>query len=282
MYNNFSEDLFSCSHQKSLHEIKIKHIAEGRDLVDLSMINPDMQPERILLDKLLEATVKNTNHRYSVSKGIKRLRAAFAHKYSTAFSVNLNHDKNICITMGSKDAIVNTMLVLSAEYKYALLPSPTYPALLSAVHLAGMQPVYYDICLSEDLILKEIEEKIKKVGKAVLVLNFPNNPSGKTVTADFYMGLKKILKGSDTVVLNDFVYGEMGFDGSRQTSLLSIFAEHPLLLESYSLSKAYSIPGWRVGAVMGNASFIEKLANLKSHMDYGVFLPLQIAACKTL
>ena len=282
MYSSFSEEISNCSNQQKIQDAKIKHISIGKELVDLSMINPDTTPARILIDKLVEASVKSGSHRYSVSKGIKKLRNAFAEKYAKSFAVKLDPEKNICITMGTKDGLVNSLAVMANMSKAVLLPAPTYPAHLSAVELAGLKPVFYNICQPEKEILTEIDEKIKKNACKILITNFPNNPTGLVVSEDFYKGLKTILADSGVVVINDFVYAEMSFDAKPQTSLLSIFQDYDLLLETYSLSKAYSIPGWRIAAMMGNEKIIERLVRLKSHIDYGIFLPLQIAACSAL
>ncbi len=282
MYSSFSSEIANCSNQQMLHEAKIKHIESGKELIDLSMINPDIAPARILIDKLVEASVKSGSHRYSVSKGIKKLRNAFAEKYSKTFEVKIDPEKNVCIAMGTKDALVNSLAVLNGYSKTVLLPSPTYAAHLSAVEIAGLEPVFYDICCSEDKILEGIANQIKKYSAKIIITNFPNNPTGIVVSSDFYSKLKNILRDSDVVVINDFVYAEMAFDFKPQSSLLSIFKDYDLLLESYSLSKAYSIPGWRIAAMIGNEKLIAKLVRLKSHIDYGIFLPLQTAACSAL
>jgi alanine-synthesizing transaminase len=282
MYSSFPDEILTCSIQQKIHEAKIKHIAAGKELCDLSMINPDIAPARILIDKLVEASVKTGSHRYSVSKGIKKLRMAFAEKYSKTFSVKVNPETHICITMGTKDALVNALAVVAGQSKNVLLPSPTYPAHLSAAEIAGLKPIFYDICRPEDQILSDIDSKIKSHGCKIIITNFPNNPTGIVVSQNFYSGLKSILQGSNVIVINDFVYGEMGFAAEAQPSLLSIFGEYEYLLETYSLSKAYSIPGWRIAAAIGNEKIIERLVRLKSHIDYGIFLPLQIAACSAL
>lgn len=295
-----TENLLESSIQRVLFDIKVAHLASGRELCDLSMINPDIEPARILIDKLLEATVKSANHRYSVSKGIRKLRSAFQEKYEVAFGVSAvggvtDPDKNVCITMGTKDAIVNTLMVLdrgaNSEKRSSsdvnaseavLLPAPTYPAHLSAVHIAGLKPIFYPICRTESEILSDIKEKLSAHACKAIILNFPNNPTGHTVSAEFYKQLKKIVQDRGVAVINDYVYGEMTYGTAAQPSLLSVFDADDLAVESYSLSKAYSIPGWRIGALVGNSKIVDRLSRLKSHIDYGIFLPLQIAACSAL
>lgn len=282
MFSTFSEDSFAQSGQEILAGLKTARIASGQELTDLSMINPDIPPARILIDKLLEASVKSSNHRYSVSKGIKRLRTGFAEKYESAFGVSIDPEKHVCVTMGSKDGIVNTLLAYFSGGANVLLPAPTYPAHLSAVRIAGLNPLYYNIGKTEDEILSDIQQQVNSNNVKAIILNFPNNPSGKSVSPDFYVNLAERLKGRDVLLLNDFVYGEMSYDGKAQPSLLSIMGKQTPVLESYSLSKAYSIPGWRVGAMLGSSELISKLSRIKSHIDYGIFLPLQIAACSAL
>jgi alanine-synthesizing transaminase len=264
-----------------LQRLKEQLLSEGRQLFDLSMINPDLAPARVLVDKLVEASLKPYNHRYSVSRGIRRLREAFASKYQAKFAVELDPDSEVCVTMGAKDAMLDALLSLASPGQHILLGTPTYPAHLSAARLAGLSPVFFEVSSDENAMLIAIESALKAQPIAVLALNFPNNPTGHYVSADFYRKLGAIAVGSNVFILNDFTYGEMGF-APGVSSLLAADGARERCAEIYSLSKAYSIPGWRVAALVGSARLIRQVAKLKSHIDYGVFLPLQMAASYAL
>jgi alanine-synthesizing transaminase len=249
------------------------------------MINPDIPPPRILVDRLVEATLKVQNHRYAVARGVRRAREGFSALYQRCFGVPLDPDTEVCVTFGTKDAI-NTLFSLfasGASYRSdrsnyvpvtLLLPLPTYPGFIFAAHSAGLSVSYYKADGSEDSILASIGEAIKYYPFSVLVLNYPNNPTGLTVSADFYRRLGVLLESTNVTVVNDFVYGEMG----GGVSVLSEQSLRYRSVETYSLSKAYSVPGWRIGAVMGVPTLVKAVARLKSAMDYGLFLPLQLAA----
>ncbi|MBN8549923.1 MAG: aminotransferase class I/II-fold pyridoxal phosphate-dependent enzyme [Deltaproteobacteria bacterium] len=262
---------------KELQSIKQRIGTNGGEIFDVSMFNPDLAPQRVLLDKLVEASLKPQNHRYSVSRGIRRLRDAFAGKYQTRFGAALNPESEICVTMGTKDAVLDTLTCLASPGKRVLFGAPTYPAHLSAARLAGLSTSFFDISDDEDRMLASIAEKLRSEAIAALVLNFPNNPTGVRVGPSFYSKLAALVRGSGVFVLNDFVYGEMSFDGEA-TSLLAESSLREQSAEVYSLSKAYSVPGWRVAALCGSARLVHQVTRLKAHVDYGIFLPIQAAA----
>jgi alanine-synthesizing transaminase len=267
----------------TLNALKLKMLKAGEELFDLSMINPDLSPPRFLVDKLLEASFKGYNHRYAVSRGIRKLREGFSQKYQQKFGVSLDPETEVCVTMGTKEALHHALMCLRERYSTLVMAAPSYPAHLSIARLLGFDLKFFKLEADE----KDTLEKIRKLvadSQGVLLLNFPNNPTGVIVSGEFYAGLARILDegNSDFFVLNDFVYGEMGFRDEKIPSLLSVPALKRVGAESYSLSKAYSVPGWRVGALLGQKELIEDLGRLKSHIDYGVFLPLQIAAAAAL
>ncbi len=262
--------------------LKLDSIASGRDVIDLSMINPDIPPSRFLLDKLLEATVRPINHRYAVARGVRKLREAFAEKYRAAWGVNVSPEEQVCVTMGSKDAIEHTLMALGVDGADVIVGAPTYPNYLSAISLARLSPRFFNICDDEDAMVADIAAKVREKRPAAILLNFPNNPTGLTVSRHFYERLIEIACSSQIVLLNDFVYGEMCYGGRRAVSLLEVPGAADCAAEIYSLSKAYSVPGWRVGALVGNAELVRALARLKAEIDYGIFLPLQHAAAAAL
>lgn len=250
---------------------------EGRELFDFSMINPDIPPARVIIDKLVEASLKPFNHRYSVSRGITRLRQAFAEKYASRFSVTLDPDKEVCVTMGTKDAIHDAIFCVASPGERVLMGSPTYPAHISAAKLAGVEVDFFPLSADEDAMLAAIAERLDAGSHKVLVLNFPNNPTGISVSSSFYERLVQIAKAKSVLVVNDFVYGEMGYRGALP-SLLSAPGAKDVGVEVYSMSKAYSVPGWRVAALSGNPRLVHQVTRLKAHVDYGIFMPIQ-AAC---
>jgi alanine-synthesizing transaminase len=265
-----------------LNRAKLELVSAGRPLIDLSMINPDLAPPRFLLDKLLEATVKPANHRYAVSRGVRRLRESFALKYRAAFGVPRDPEREICVTLGTKDALVSVLRVLGSVGDVVALAEPTYPAHLSAVHLAGLQPCSFPLGDSGAALVANLERALQSQRCVAVLINLPNNPTGLVASADEMAAICRVARKHGAVVINDFVYGEMVFGGGSAPSILGCAdgAEHAV--EIYSLSKAYSVPGWRVGALLGPEAIVRQVARLKSHTDYGIFLPLQIAAAAAL
>ena len=265
-----------------LNRLKLTLISDGAEVIDLSMINPDLPPGRFLQDKLLEAAVRPENHRYAVSRGIKKLRAAFAVKYQQTFGVTLDPETEVCATLGSKDAITHLLHCIAPSRKAVLVGQPTYPAYLYALRTAGVSFGFFSISDDESAMLQEIEQELASGRYGLLLLNFPNNPSGTVVDRCFYNRLAQIAERYHVCVANDFVYGEMLFDEPAGCSLLGTEYFRREGVEIYSLSKAYNIPGWRVGAVLGSVRLVNLIVRLKSRLDYGIFLPLQTAAAAAL
>jgi alanine-synthesizing transaminase len=268
---------------EKLIALKAQLLREGTDIIDLSMINPDLSPPRILIDRLLEATNKMQNQRYAVSRGIRRTREAFADKYATRFDVKLEPEDEVCLTFGTKDALNLLMHVFARQPKKVLLPEPTYPGFFYAAQYAGLEWDTYPLSDNEEETLVAIKERLNSgVNYSALFVNYPNNPTGLVASPAFYAALAEVAVETETYVVNDFVYGEMQYDAASPVSLLSndTFGEYGL--ETYSLSKAYSVPGWRVGAIMGRSSLVREVAQLKSQVDYGLYLPLQLASAAAL
>lgn len=266
----------------SLRQCRFEMAAAGRLVFDLSMLNPDLPPPRLLLDKLLEASLNPANHRYAVSRGIRKLRESFACKYERRFRVPLDPHSQVCVTMGTKDALLQALTVLRTVSNRLVIGAPSYPAHLSAARLAGFQCSYFELAHDEDKMLSSLRSQLDKARGQVLLLNFPNNPTGIIVSRRFYEGLLPVVKQHRVIVLNDFVYGEMCFGSLTAPSMLEVrgLLEHGA--ETYSLSKAYSVPGWRVGAIAGQSRLVHQVSRLKAHADYGLFLPLQMASAAAL
>ncbi len=267
-----------------LNKMKLALISEGERFLDLFMINPDLPPARILQDKLIEACIKPANHRYAVSRGIRKLREAFCFKYESAFGVKRDPEREVCVTMGTKDALPNALLCLR-ELGFGdrvLLGAPTYPAHLAAVRISGMKECFFDMHNDASRMLENFRLALLGSACKIVLFNFPNNPTGICVDSKFYSQALEIARSCGAFVLNDFVYGEMQFGKQNGSSLLKPAEPQDLVAETYSLSKAYSVAGWRVAALLGQEKLISALARLKSQLDYGNFLPLQIASAAAL
>ncbi len=265
----------------ALQAVKQERLSRGAELFDLSMINPDIPPPRVMIDKLVEASLKPFNHRYAVSRGIRKLRESFAQKYARRFSVNLDPEHDLCVTMGTKDAILDSLICLASRGDTVLLAEPEYPAHLSAIRLAGLAAAFFRFEADEEALAGHISARLRETGAKILLLNFPHNPTGRVVGSPFYRALGREISSRQVFVINDFVYGEMSYDHDS-VSLLSESALKGQAAEVYSLSKAYSVPGWRVAALAGESRLIRQVTRLKSHVDYGIFLPLQAAASHAL
>ncbi|MGI6680622.1 MAG: aminotransferase class I/II-fold pyridoxal phosphate-dependent enzyme [Bdellovibrionota bacterium] len=262
-------------------KLKSNKIYNHEQIYDLSMINPDLPPHIFLLDKLLEASMKKENHRYAVSRGVFKLRQAFSYKYKNSFDAILDPASEVCVTMASKDAVSSLLISNFEKGQKALLPDPVYPAHLSAVRIAGLIPCFYNQG-NEETMQQEISSIIDREKISIIFLNFPNNPTGRVVSKEFYQGLYYIIKDKNIVVYNDYAYGEMLYNNAKCPSILSIDGFKNYAVESYTFSKAYNVPGWRVGAIMGNKDIISKISNIKSYLDYGLFLAIQSAATSVL
>lgn len=270
------------SFQRQLTQLKRSRLEAGESLIDLSMINPDMHPNRLLVDKLLEFSLKQGNHRYAVARGVRRLRSAFANRYSRFFKVELDAEQNICAVMGSKGGLLNILQCLCKEGERVALPAPTYPAYNSTCDLCKLSPIYYSLSSDPDETLESLSKIIHELRPKVIILNYPNNPTGFCVTREFYKNLSTIARQHNCFLINDFVYAEMQYDESKAISLLSEQDSFEGLLEILSLSKSFSVPGWRVAAVAGDPQVIRALSQLKAEIDYGTFLPIQLAAAAAL
>lgn len=280
---------------QELQQLKLDLVQSGKKVYDLGMINPDLEPARFLVDRLQEAVAKKLAHRYSVARGVAKLREALAERYSRKFGVKIDPDQNICICAGAKDALVQALFVLESWTQELLLPSPTYPSFVSAGILLNKPCRYYQLADSCDLLLENIRAAIVPGRRTVLIVNFPNNPTGQSVDQEFYNKLAEFCDPNYVRVINDFAYGELGFQATANagtapqssqsilpTSLLSSSSFKEYGLEIYSMSKSFSIPGWRIGAVIGDAKLIAEISKLKSQTDFGLFLPIQWAAAAAL
>ncbi len=262
-----------------INELKAKQRHEGVDVVDLGFGNPDLPSPDIAVEKLCEAAKNPKNHRYSTSKGIPNLRNAVSELYKRTFDVSINPETEICMTIGVKEGFSHLMWTLVGPGDTALVPSPSYPIHIWGPILAGAGVAYVDLSGDAD-ILENLAKSYEQAWPRpkVLVACFPHNPTTKCVDHDFMKELVKFSQERDLIVVHDFAYGDMGFDGYEPPSILSVPGAKNNCVELYSMTKSFSMAGWRCGFLLGNEKIIAALNQLKSYLDYGMFQPVQIAA----
>jgi alanine-synthesizing transaminase len=263
--------------------LKVEARRDGIDVIDLGFGNPDLPSPDVAVEKLAEAAHNNRNHRYSSSKGIPKLREAVADLYLRRFGVTLEPDREVITTIGAKEGFSHLMWVLLQPGDAALVPSPSYPIHIWGPHLAGADvreiPMGTDIDFFAD-IQEAYEYSWPK--PRVIVLSFPHNPTTTCVDLDFFQRVVDFARQRDVVVVHDNAYAELGFDGYQPPSILQAEGAKECAVELYSMTKSFSMAGWRVAYLVGNAEVVQALAKLKSYLDYGTFQPIQIAATVTL
>jgi alanine-synthesizing transaminase len=258
----------------------------GADVIDFGFGNPDLPSPDIAVDKLAEAAHNERNHRYSLSRGIPKLREAFADLYLRKWNVRLDPETEVINTIGAKEGFSHLMWVLLGPGDAALVPSPSYPIHIWGPLFAGANvrelpigPTNTHLDFFE--VLKERFEYAWPKPR-VIVLSFPHNPTTQCVDLDFFQRVVDFAREKDVVVVHDFAYADLGFDGYEPPSILQAEGAKECAVELYSMTKSFSMAGWRVACMAGNAEVIGALAKLKSYLDYGTFQPIQIAATVTL
>ena len=260
-----------------INELKRELRHAGRDVVDLGFGNPDIPSPAIAVEKLREAALRPVNHRYSVSRGLPQLRAALAELYERRFDVLLDPDTQVVATIGAKEALSHLMWVLVEPGDSAIVPSPSYPIHLFAPVFAGATTVEAQLAPSfADAVLDAYERTLPR--PRVAILSFPHNPTTATATREDLQRLVDFARERNVLLVHDFAYADIAFDGYRPPSLLEIPGALDCSVELYSLTKSFSMAGWRVGFVAGRADVVAALAKLKSYLDYGTFQPIQIAS----
>lgn len=256
---------------------------EGHDIINLGMGNPDMPTPDFIVDKLVDAARKPKNHRYSVSRGIPKLRQAVCDWYLRHYDVALNFDDEIIATMGAKEGLAHLILAITQPGDVVLAPNPTYPIHYYAPVIAGAN--VRDIrCDDMASYFSSLERSIQTVHPRpkFLIASFPSNPTCYTVELDFFKDLVKFARDNHLLVIHDLAYADLVFDGYKAPSILQVKGAKDVAVELYSLSKGYNMPGWRVAFACGNSSMIAALKKIKSYLDYGMFQPIQIAATVAL
>jgi alanine-synthesizing transaminase len=250
---------------------------EGRDVIDLGFGNPDIPSPAVAVEKLREAALRPVNHRYSVSRGLPQLRAALAELYQRRFNVTLDPDTQVVATIGAKEALSHLMWVLVEPGDAAIVPSPSYPIHLFAPVFAGATTVEAQLTPSfTDAVIDAYERTQPR--PRVAILSFPHNPTTAIATREDLQRLVDFALEHNVLLVHDFAYADIAFDGYRPPSLLEIPGALDCSVELYSLTKSFSMAGWRVGFIAGRADVVGALAKLKSYLDYGTFQPIQIAS----
>jgi len=255
----------------------------GDDIINLGMGNPDLPTPQRIVDKLKEAADKPQNHRYSLSRGIPKLREAICGWYGRRFDVGLDYEEEAVVTIGAKEGMYNLILAVTEPGDIVIVPNPGYPIHQYAAVIAGA--VAESVRVDENVdSISNIEKLLGKHGRRVraIVLNFPANPTTQVVDLSFFEKIVALAVKYDVLVIHDFVYADFVFDGYRAPSILEVPGARDVAVELTSLSKSYSMPGWRVGFACGNNEVISALAKLKSYVDYGSFQPIQIASTVAL
>jgi alanine-synthesizing transaminase len=255
----------------------------GVDVIDLGFGNPDLPSPEVAVAKLQEAAAKPHNHRYSASKGIPKLRLACADLYRRRFGVELDPETQVVATMGAKEGFVHLMWVLLEPGDAALVPAPSYPIHIHGPMLSGASVFQVPMGADEDLFanLEEAWERARPRPR-VIVLSFPHNPTTATVDLETMTRVVEFAREHDVVVVHDFAYADLAFDGYEPPSILQVPGAADVAVELYTLTKSFSMAGWRVGFLCGNDRLVGALGRLKSWLDYGTFQPIQIAAITAL
>lgn len=255
----------------------------GADVINLGMGNPDGETPEFIVDKLCEAARKGKNHRYSVSKGIPKLRQALCDWYARRYDVNLDAELETIVTMGAKEALAHLIMAVTQPGDTVLAPNPTYPIHYFAPILA--KTTVRDVRLHTlDDFFPNLEKAIKNVHPQpqFVIVSFPSNPTGLVVELPFFNELVKFAKQKNIYVIHDLAYADLVFDGYKAPSFLQAKGAKDVGVEIYSLSKGYNMPGWRVAFASGNVHLLRALRKIKSYLDYGIFQPIQIAATVAL
>lgn len=262
-----------------VNELKQEARRRGEDIVDLGMGNPDLPTPRHIVQKVLEATRNPRNHRYSASRGIAKLRLAICDWYRRRYDVELDPEREAIVTMGAKEGLAHLALAVVGPGDVVFAPNPTYPIHPYSVIIAGGDvrsiPMSPQRDFFEDLTTAT---KLTWPQPKMLVISFPHNPTTQVVELDFFQKVVDFAKEHGLIVIHDFAYADLCFDGYRAPSFMQARGAKDVGVEFFSLSKSYSMAGWRVGFAVGNPDLIYALARIKSYLDYGIFQPIQIAA----
>jgi len=268
---------------EQVNRLKASARSAGADIIDLGMGNPDLPTPKAIVDKLVEVVRDPRTHRYSSSRGIPGLRRAQANYYARRFGVKLDPDKQVVATLGSKEGFANMAQAITAPGDVILCPNPTYPIhafgfIMSGGVIRSLQAE------PDDNFIPALERGVRhSIPKPLaLILNYPSNPTALVASLDFYKDVVAFAKKNDIIILSDLAYSEIYFDGNPPPSVLQVPGAIDVTVEFTSMSKTFSMPGWRMGFAVGNERLIAALTRVKSYLDYGAFTPIQVAATAAL
>ena len=266
-----------------VNELKSQARARGEDIIDFGMGNPDQPTPKHIVDKLVEVAQRKDTHRYSASKGIPRLRRAMANWYARRYDISLDPETEVIVTIGSKEGLSHLALATVGPEDTVLVPNPAYPIHPYGFVIAGADIRHVPLVPGIDFFA----ELVKTINDSwpppkMLVLNFPGNPTTQCVELSFFEQIVEIAKKHDIWIIHDLAYADIVFDGYVAPSILQVPGAKDIAIESFSMSKSYNMPGWRIGFMCGNPTLIAALTRMKSYLDYGTFTPIQVASITAL
>jgi len=262
-----------------VRDLMIEARRNNEDIIDLGMGNPDMSTPKHIVSKLIEAARNAKNHRYSVTKGIYKLRVAIAQWYKRRYNVDADPETEIVVTMGAKEGIGHLVLATISQGEVVFVPDPSYPIHTYSVIIAGGDLRTIPIHPKEEFFDRlSMAVKTTWPQPKMLIISFPNNPTTEIVEIDFFEKIVAFAKEHDLMIVHDLAYADIVFDNYQAPSFLQVEGAKDVGIEFFSLSKSYNMPGWRVGFAVGNKRMISALGRIKSYFDYGMFQPIQIAS----
>ncbi|EIJ42206.1 aspartate/tyrosine/aromatic aminotransferase [Beggiatoa alba B18LD] len=266
-----------------VNELKAQARARGEDIIDFGMGNPDQPTPKHIVDKLVEAAQRKDTHRYSMSRGIPRLRRAIVRWYAQRYDVTLDPESEAIVTIGSKEGLAHLALATLGPGDSVLVPNPAYPIHPYGFVIAGADIRHVPLIPGVDFFAELSRAIVDSWPRPkMLVISFPANPTTQCVELDFFQKVVDIAREHQIWVIHDLAYADIVFDGYTAPSILQIPGAKEVAVESFSMSKSYNMPGWRVGFMCGNPILIGALAKMKSYLDYGTFTPIQVAAITAL
>jgi alanine-synthesizing transaminase len=265
------------------NELKMAARRRGDDIIDLSMGNPDGPTPKHIVDKLVEAVLRQDTHGYSVSKGIPRLRKAICDWYQRRYSVELDPDSEAIVTIGSKEGLAHLMLATLDRGDTVLVPNPSYPIHIYGAIIAGADIRSVRMTPGVDFIA-EVERAIRELipKPKMLIIGFPSNPTAKCVELAFFERIVALAREHDMMVVHDLAYADIVYDGYKAPSIMQVPGARDVAVEFFTMSKSYNMAGWRIGFMVGNKDLVHALARIKSYHDYGSFTPIQVASIVAL
>jgi len=262
-----------------VNQLKLEARRAGEDVIDLGFGNPDVPTDPAVVNKLVESAGNPRNHRYSASRGLPNLRKAVADRYARRFGVELDPETEVINTIGAKEGLSHLMWALVQPGDVALVPEPSYPIHIYAPVLAGADVRSVPLSLGDDFFARMHAAFLAAWPRPrVILTSFPHNPTTACVDLEFFERLVEFAKEHDVMLVHDFAYADISFDGYEAPSLLQVPGAKDVGVELYTLSKSHAMAGWRVGFTVGNPEMVDALAKLKSYLDYGTFQPIQIAS----